>query len=237
MKVLIIIPAYNESESIVNTVQDIKTYAPDVDYIVINDGSTDSTESVLVENNLNHIRLLDNLGIGGAVQTGYIYAHYENYDYAIQMDGDGQHKAEFIHQMIQEAEQGGHNLVIGSRFIENKGDQSTFLRRMGIRLIAGTISLLSGQRVTDTTSGFRLADKKTIEFFSRDYPDDYPESETLMTLLRKKYSVKETPIMMRDRQGGKSSISPLKSVYFVIKVMMSIFFSFITHNGKEDKSI
>ena len=236
MKILVIIPAYNEAKCILNTVNSLKEYMSVVDYIVINDGSTDETEQILKQDNINHITLIENLGIGGAVQTGYKYAFYHDYDYAIQYDGDGQHDAKYIPDLIEGCYE-GNDIVVGSRFINNEGFQSTALRRIGIKLIAGTIHLLSGTKVTDTTSGFRIVNKEIIALFSKRYPDDFPESETTMMVLRQGYKFKEVPVIMKERVSGKSSISPFKSIYFIVKVMISIVFSFIINNKKAKELI
>ncbi len=223
MKKLVIIPAYNEKDSIVNTVKDIKDNAPGFDYIVVNDCSTDNTYDVCVENGLKVINLPLNLGIGGAVQTGYLYAYRNNYDIAVQFDGDGQHDAKFLEMMAETLERDKLDMVIGSRFIENEGFQSSAVRRFGIRFFEVFIKILFGQRITDATSGMRMCNRKVMELFIKDYPKDYPEPETVSRLLRHKYKVKEVPVVMRERQAGVSSISSLgKSVYYMCKVSLAI---------------
>jgi hypothetical protein len=218
MKRLIIIPAYNEAESIEKTVKGIIEKAPDFDYVVINDCSTDDTRRICEENGFNVVNLCINLGIGGAVQTGYIYALEHGYDVAVQMDGDGQHDVDFIYRMAEYLEENHLDMVIGSRFIEYQGFQSSFLRRMGIRYFTWLIRLCSGKTITDPTSGYRMAGKGAIESFARDYPRDYPEPETTLRVLRRGCRVAEIPVVMHERQGGVSSISPLKSVYYMVKV-------------------
>ena len=223
MKKLVIIPAYNEKDSIVNTVKDIKDNAPGFDYVVVNDCSTDNTYDVCVENGLKVINLPLNLGIGGAVQTGYLYAYRNNYDIAVQFDGDGQHDAKFLEMMAETLERDKLDMVIGSRFIENEGFQSSAVRRFGIRFFEVFIKILFGQRITDATSGMRMCNRKVMELFIKDYPKDYPEPETVSRLLRHKYKVKEVPVVMRERQAGVSSISSLgKSVYYMCKVSLAI---------------
>ena len=224
MKKLIIIPAYNESESILDTIADIKKNASDFDYIVINDCSKDNTLEILVNNNINHLDLGINLGIGGAMQAGYKYAYYNDYDYAVQVDGDGQHDVSYLKDMENKLVEEKASMVIGSRFIENQGFQSTALRRVGISYFTKLIKLLTGKVVSDPTSGFRMIDKKTIELFAFDYPRDYPEPEAAMMLLKNGYKVVECPVKMRERQGGQSSINAGKSVYYMIKVTLAIFF-------------
>lgn len=222
MKKLIIIPAYNEEENIVNTVKDIKENAKDFDYIVINDCSKDSTLEVCRKNGIRIIDLPINLGIGGAVQTGYLYALENGYDCAVQVDGDGQHEAKYLGMMAECMEREQLDMVIGSRFIENEGFQSTGLRRFGIRFFTVLIKLLYGKRITDATSGMRMCNRKVMELFVKDYPRDYPEPETVARLLRHKMKVKEMPVIMRERSAGVSSISLGKSAYYMVKVSLAI---------------
>ena len=222
MKKLVIIPAYNEEASIVNTVQDILDHAPGFDYVVINDCSKDRTLQRCRENGLNVINLPVNLGIGGGIQTGYRYAVEHGYDVAVQFDGDGQHDASYLQAMADRLERDDLDMVIGSRFIENEGFQSTVLRRFGINIFKFLIKLLYGGTITDATSGMRMCSRRVMEEFSVDYPQDYPEPETVARLLRKKYKVREIPVVMRERSAGTSSINPAKSVYYMIKVSLAI---------------
>mgnify|MGYP002774574465 FL=1 len=222
MKKLVIIPAYNEEASIVNTVQDILDHAPGFDYVVINDCSKDRTLQRCRENGLNVIDLPVNLGIGGGIQTGYRYAVEHVYDVAVQFDGDGQHDASYLQAMADRLERDDLDMVIGSRFIENEGFQSTGLRRFGINFFKFLIKLLYGGTITDATSGMRMCSRRVMEEFSVDYPQDYPEPETVARLLRKKYKVQEIPVVMRERSAGTSSINPAKSVYYMIKVSLAI---------------
>jgi len=222
MKKLVIIPAYNEEASIVNTVQDILDHAPGFDYVIINDCSKDRTLQRCRENGLNVIDLPVNLGIGGGIQTGYRYAVEHGYDVAVQFDGDGQHDASYLQAMADRLERDDLDMVIGSRFIENEGFQSTGLRRFGINFFKFLIKLLYGGTITDATSGMRMCSRRVMEEFSVDYPQDYPEPETVARLLRKKYKVQEIPVVMRERSAGTSSINPAKSVYYMIKVSLAI---------------
>lgn len=222
MKKLVIIPAYNEKQSIIFTVEDIKKNAPDFDYIIVNDCSTDNTMDICRYNGYNVLNLPINLGIGGAVQTGYLYAYNHGYDIAVQFDGDGQHKAEYLETMADCLVENQLDMVIGSRFIANEGFQSTRLRRIGIRYFTFLIRLLSGKTITDPTSGMRMCNKKTIEMFANEYPRDYPEPESTMRLIRHKRKVAEVPVIMRDRQGGVSILSPMRSVYYMVKVTLAI---------------
>lgn len=222
MKKLIIIPAYNESENILNTVKVIQEDAPDFDYVVINDCSKDNTLQLLVENHINHVNLPVNLGIGGAVQTGYKYALENNYDVAVQVDGDGQHDPKYLKVLVDALEKNDADMVIGSRFINNEGFQSTFMRRVGIVYFTNLIHLLTDKTITDPTSGFRMCNRKVIELFSKDYPRDYPEPESIVALLKRNMNVMEVPVQMKERQGGVSSINASKSVYYMIKVSLAI---------------
>lgn len=222
LRKLVIIPAYNESASIVNTVNDIKKNAPDFDYVVINDHSKDNTLQVCKDAGLNVIDLPLNLGIGGAVQTGYLYACQNGYDIAVQFDGDGQHDAKYLNEMAETLVNEQADMVIGSRFIEKEGFQSSFTRRLGIRYFTFLIKILTGQKITDPTSGYRMCNRKIIELFAGNYPKDYPEPETTTWILRKKLKVLEIPVIMRAREEGVSSISLKKSFYYMFKVTMAI---------------
>lgn len=221
MKRLVIIPAYNEEGAILDTVTDIRSKAPEFDVIVINDCSTDSTRKILEDNAIAHINLSMNLGIGGAVQTGYIYAEKHGYDVAVQMDGDGQHDASYLNDMLAVMKQKKTDMVIGSRFIENKGFQSSSLRRVGINFFTGWIRKLTHQTITDPTSGMRMVNRRIIELFAEDYPKDYPEPETVVTILKNGYSISEVPVVMKARTSGESSISMRKSVYYMFKVSIA----------------
>ncbi|MFQ3125857.1 glycosyltransferase family 2 protein [Streptococcus pyogenes] len=222
MKKLIIIPAYNESSNIVNTIRTIESDAPDFDYIIIDDCSTDNTLAICQKQGFNVISLPINLGIGGAVQTGYRYAQRCGYDVAVQVDGDGQHNPCYLEKMVEVLVQSSVNMVIGSRFITKEGFQSSFARRIGIKYFTWLIALLIGKKITDATSGLRLIDRSLIERFANHYPDDYPEPETVVDVLVSHFKVKEIPVVMNERQGGVSSISLTKSVYYMIKVTLAI---------------
>lgn len=237
MKVLIIIPAYNEGKSILKTVKQIestKLKGHTLDYIVINDGSRDDTKEVCIKNKIHFIDLPFNLGIGGAVQTGYKYAYYNNYDVAIQFDGDGQHDASYIKDLVEEIKKGNH-IVIGSRFVSELSEfKSTKMRRMGINFLSGLIYLVTGQKIYDPTSGFRAASREVIELFAKTYPIDYPEPDTIVTVIKKGYEVSEIPVKMNEREHGKSSINPLKSIYYMIKVSLAIIIAaFSTKKGND----
>jgi len=222
MKKLIIIPAYNESENIEKTVENIKANAPDFDYVVINDCSTDNTLDILKSHNYNYVSLPINLGIGGAVQTGYKYAKEFDYDVAVQVDGDGQHDPVFLNYMAEYLQEHELDMVIGSRFIDKEGFQSSFMRRVGINYFTGLIRLLTGKKITDPTSGLRMAGKKVINLFADNYPVDYPEPETAVTAINNGMKIEEIPVIMKERQGGVSSITLKKSVYYMVKVTLAI---------------
>lgn len=221
-KVLLIVPAYNEEESIQKTITSI--ISSGYDYIIINDGSIDKTEDICKKNNYNFISLPLNLGIGGAVQTGYKYALENGYDIAVQFDADGQHDIKYIHNLISPIVNDNVHFVIGSRFIEQSDEQfrSTKMRRMGIKIISFFIKLFSNQKICDTTSGFRAANIDIIRKFSYSYPIEYPEPVSTFELLKQGYRVKEVAVKMYERQGGKTSISSWKNVYYMFNVIAAI---------------
>lgn len=221
-RVLVIIPAYNEEENIVQTVNEVKRKVPDFDYVVINDCSKDSTLKLCLENEINVINLPINLGIGGAVQTGYKYAMQNGYDYAVQVDGDGQHDPAYLKAMYDAIVAENADMVIGSRFIEKEGFQSYVIRRLGIRYFTLLIKILTGKLITDPTSGLRVINKEIINKFAREYPRDYPEPESVVSLLKDMKKVVEVPVVMRERQSGRSSISIKAGIYYMIKVSIAM---------------
>lgn len=222
MKKLIIIPAYNESENIENTVKDIQKKAPDFDYVIINDCSGDNTRQICEANGFNIVNLPVNLGIGGAVQTGYKYACRYGYDIAVQVDGDGQHDPAFLNEMAETLIKEDADMLIGSRFLEKEGFQSSKIRRVGISYFTWLIKLLTGKKITDPTSGLRMINRKLIEIFAESYPRDYPEPESVVHVIKLKKKVVEIPVVMRERQGGSSSIRFFSSIYYMIKVTIAI---------------
>ncbi len=232
MKKLVIIPAYNEEKSIKQVVDNLENYANDYDYIIINDGSTDNTQKVCKENNLKYISLPQNLGIGGAMQTGYKYAKENDYDIAIQIDGDGQHDVTYLDKLVEQLENGS-DMCIGSRYIDKQGFQSSAMRRFGKNVLSFWMRILCGKKITDPTSGFRACNKKIIGIFAKDYPYDYPEPETIIKLIKNRYVVTEIPVIMKQREMGKSSITPIKSIKYMIKVLISMTFARL--EGKERK--
>ena len=222
MKKLIIIPAYNEAENIEKTVNEIIEKAPGFDYVVIDDCSADDTRKICIENGYNMIHLPFNLGIGGAVQTGYRYGLQEGYDIAVQVDGDGQHDPAFLNMMAEEMKKRKLDMIIGSRFITGEGFQSSGVRRVGIRYFTFLIRLLTGKRISDPTSGLRMINWEIMKIFAGDYPKDYPEPESVVAVLRQKKAVGEIPVIMKERGGGISSISLKRSVYYMVKVTLAI---------------
>ena len=227
-KVLLIIPAYNEEESILNVVNKIYNYNKEnntkYDIVVINDGSKDNTEKILCENNINHIKLINNLGIGGAVQTGYKYALENDYDIAVQFDGDGQHDIRYVRDVIKPITDNDANMVIGSRFIDKSTSKfkSSKARQMGIKMISFFITLVTSKKIYDTTSGFRAVDKKLIKKFSNSYPVEYPEPVSTTEILKMGYKVEEVAVSMNERENGISSIRMWKNCYYMINVILYI---------------
>lgn len=226
-KVLLIIPAYDEDANILSTCQKIadynKQHHTDYDFIVINDSSNDSTGQILDASHLSHVDHIYNLGIGGAMQTGYKYARDNDYDIAVQFDGDGQHDINAVETLIQPIKDGEADLVIGSRFLTKTGRfRSTFARRVGIKIISDYMKLLTHRRISDTTSGFRACDRLIIEKFARDYPSEYPEPVTTTACLLQHDRVAEVPVEMNARTAGASSIHTWKKAYYMINVFMTL---------------
>lgn len=228
-RALIIIPAYNEEESIEQTVRGVAKAG--YDYVVINDGSTDRTYEICIKNGFNVLNLPQNLGIGGAVQAGHKYAQAHGYEIDIQLDGDGQHDPTYLDALVSEI-QNGADLAIGSRFLEKTdGFQSTLLRRVGITWLSIWLRILSHKHITDPTSGFRACGPRAIDLFCRSYPIDYPEPDSIATALRSGLKVKEIPVTMRERQGGSSSIGGLSSIYYMVKVTLAIWIACMTRHS------
>ena len=220
-KVLIIVPAYNEAQSIGAVIDSIRTNAPWADIVVVNDGSRDATAQIAEARGAFVLNLPYNLGIGGAVQTGYKFAAEMGYDIAVQVDSDGQHPASEIGRLVRALDEHQVDVVIGSRYLENRGYKTPLTRLLGIKLVGRVVSLLIGQRVTDTSSGFRAANRRVIHLFARLYPRDYPEPESLVLLHHHEFNIKEIPIPMNQRIGGRSSISFVTGIYYVIKVLLA----------------
>jgi glycosyltransferase involved in cell wall biosynthesis len=228
-KILIIIPAFNEAETVARLLEEIQTAFPQADRVVINDGSRDRTEESALKAGTLVASLPFNLGIGGAVQTGFQIAHDGGYDVAIQVDSDGQHDPAYIRDLVKPILEGQLDLCIGSRFLKSPpgGFQSTPARRTGIRFFCRLLELLTGLYLTDPTSGFRATSKKLIKVFSDFYPVDFPEPEAIKIAKRHGAKIGEIPVRMRERQGGRSSIRHLATLYYMIKVTFAIFIDFL----------
>ncbi|MGE3974330.1 MAG: glycosyltransferase family 2 protein [Bdellovibrionales bacterium] len=219
----IIIPCYNEASGLESLIQNIQSLKLPADVVIVDDGSTDATARIAQNLPVHLLRLPENLGIGGAVQTGIKWAFRENYDFAIQLDGDGQHPPEMIAKLVSHYKQTHANVVVGSRFLESKGYQSTWARRIGISCIRFFIQKLTGLQVSDPTSGFRLMDKKALQTFSRFYPHDFPEPVSYAIINRFGLKVSETPTAMRDRTHGVSSIAGIKTALYMLRVIGHLF--------------
>ena len=230
IKVLIIIPCYNEESALPILLNELKNLVLPEEYamtlLVVNDCSKDNTIAVARENFVKLLDLTNNLGIGGAVQAGIKYARENNFDVAIQLDGDGQHPPTEIIKLLWGHED-GTDVVIGSRFLNKEGFQSSFLRRMGIRYFYRLNQVLTGNNIYDSTSGFRLLGRRSIRLAAGYYPDDYPEPESLVIFSKAGLKIKEVPVLMSHRLGGTSSISNVSSIYYCVKVTISMLFSFI----------
>lgn len=221
---LAVIPAYNESATIVDVVEALRQNAPDFDTLVVDDGSTDSTDVLADRAGAKVLKLPFNVGIGGAVQTGFVYARDHGYDFLAQVDGDGQHDSIELSKMTATMEEENVDMVCGSRFLtDDHRYPAPISRRTGIHIFAFLLSLIVGMRVSDPTSGFRLYNRRAIELFARDYPHDYPEVEAVLILHHHRLRMREIPVRMYTRGGGTSSISTGKSAYYMIKVLLALF--------------
>jgi glycosyltransferase involved in cell wall biosynthesis len=236
-KIAVIVPAYNEEKAIAEVVNDINTLVAannfHLDVIVVNDSSHDKTTEIVKQLKCVLLNLPVNIGIGGAMQTGFRYAYEKGYDYAIQVDGDGQHPPSEIPKLINAILEKGLDVVIGSRFIDKTGFLSTFIRRMGILFFKRLLKLFCGITVTDSTSGFRIINRKALAVVSEIYPDEYPEPESIILYSRHNLKIGEIPVNMRERQGGRSSIGTFTSLYYMMKVSLAIFFTYIRFKIKK----
>jgi glycosyltransferase involved in cell wall biosynthesis len=223
---LAIVPAFNEADAIAPTIAAIHQWAPDFDVLVVDDGSTDATAQRASQAGAAVLRMPFNLGIGGAIQGGYIYALERGYEVAVQVDGDGQHDPRHIHELLEHLRGDPDlNMVTGSRFLAASGEgfQSSATRRAGIRIFSKVVSLITRERVTDPTSGFRMTSRRGIELFARDYPHDYPEVEAILLMHAHRLRSTEIPVLMRPRLTGESAISSSQSVYYMVKVLLAVF--------------
>lgn len=217
--VLIIIPAYNEEEVIVHTIRNLQLHC-NYDYIIVDDGSKDRTPHIIKEHGLNSLRLPINLGIGSSMQTGYKYAYRQGYDYAVQLDADGQHDGQDVARLIEEIRNSDYDMVIGSRYVRRSSYKGSISRRIGIYYFHLLLRLLTGHRIYDPTSGYRIVNRKVIEQFASYYSMDYPEVESIVTLVKNKFRVREISVEMNRRKGGISSINWNRSIYYMLKVTM-----------------
>lgn len=222
MRLLAIVPALNEARNLPAVLEGLRRSVPQADVCVVDDGSTDGTAEVAERLGATVLRLPVNLGIGGAVQTGYLWASQRGYDVAVQVDGDGQHDPAYLSEVLAPIREGKANVVVGSRFLGAGGFRSTALRRAGIRYLAWFLRLRCGARVTDATSGFRAADRRAIALFARSYPSDYPEPEAIAVAKRHGLAVAEAPIRMNERRHGASSITLLGTLYYLVKVSLAL---------------
>ena len=226
-----IVPALNEEFALPGVIDELRAFDPGLDIVVVDDGSVDRTAVVAAAKGARVLRLPFNLGIGGAVQTGFRYAYENGYDLAVRVDGDGQHDPGQLGLVIAPVLRGEADIAVGSRFASTgSGYRSTRTRRIGIRLLAWVVSRIVGQRVTDTTSGFQALNREGIALFARDYPHDYPEVEATVMVFRHRLRLREVPVSMRERGGGRSSITTLRSVYYMVKVLLAIFVGLFRRN-------
>jgi hypothetical protein len=226
-----LVPAFNEEANVGCVVDEIRAFDPSLDVVVVDDGSYDRTAEVAHEHGATVVRLPFNLGIGGAVQTGFRFAFEHGYDLAVRIDGDGQHDPSQLDRILAPVVRGEADIAVGSRFAgERDGYRSSRSRRLGIRLLAWVVSRIVGRRVTDTTSGFQALNRRAIELFAHDYPHDYPEVEATIMVSRHRLRSVEVPVSMRERGGGRSSITALRSVYYMVKVLLAIFVGLFRRN-------
>lgn len=233
-RTLVIIPAYNEEESLGQVIDQVREAAPFVDVLVVNDGSTDDTPLIATCKDAFVLNLPYNLGIGSAMQSGFMFAQRRGYEVALQVDGDGQHDPNEIHDLLQKLSEKEADVVVGSRYIEERGYTTPWLRRIGIIILSTIISLITRQSVTDPTSGFRALNRRAIVFCANDYPFDYPEPESVVLFWRGRLRFVEIPVTMNERYGGQSSITPLRSGYYMVKVILAILIGLLRQQRAEE---
>ena len=231
-RLLVIIPAYNEEASLARVIANVKAAAPRADIVVINDGSHDSTAHVGGLAGAHVVTLPYNLGIGAAVQTGFIFARDNGYDFTAQVDGDGQHDPGEIEVILSPVVNGEADVIAGARYIEDRGYITPWPRRIGIIVLSSLISLSVRRRVTDPTSGFRASNRRAIEYCAQDYPSDYPEPESVVQFARAGLRMREVPVTMNPRYGGQSSITPFRSFYYMVKVILAIIIDLLRNTPK-----
>jgi glycosyltransferase involved in cell wall biosynthesis len=228
---LAIVPALNEEHSVGRVIDELRAFDPGFDIVVVDDGSSDGTSRVAAEKGTRVLRLPFNLGIGGAVQTGFRFAYEHDYDLVVRVDGDGQHDPAQLARVLDPVVRGDADIAVGSRFTSGQaGYRSSRSRRVGIRILAWVVSRIVGQQLTDTTSGFQALNRQGIALFARDYPHDYPEVEAAVMVFRHRLRLLEVPVEMRERGGGRSSITALRSVYYMVKVLLAIFVGLFRRN-------
>jgi glycosyltransferase involved in cell wall biosynthesis len=228
---LAIVPALNEEHTVPGVIAELRSFDPGLDIVVIDDGSTDRTAEVAASLGAHVLRLPFNLGIGGAVQTGFRFAFERDYDVVVRVDGDGQHDPSQLARILAPVLAGEADIAVGSRFAADAGGyRSSRSRRIGIRILAAVVSRVVGQRVTDTTSGFQALNRQGIALFAHDYPHDYPEVEATVMVFRHRLRLVEVPVSMRERGGGSSSITALRSIYYMVKVLLAIFVGLFRRN-------
>jgi hypothetical protein len=225
-----IVPALNEERSVARVIAELRAFDPELEVVVVSDGSTDRTAEVAEEHGAHALRLPFNLGIGGAVQAGFRYAYEHGFDLAVRVDGDGQHDPSQLGAVLEPVLAGEADIAVGSRFAGSEGYRSSRSRRVGIRILAWTVSRLVGQRVTDTTSGFQAINRAGIALFARDYPHDYPEVEATVMAFKHQLRLLEVPVSMREREHGRSSITALRSIYYMTKVLLALFVGLFRRN-------
>ncbi len=227
-RTIVVVPAYNEADAIAGVIDAIRAYDPSLDVVVIDDGSADATSAVAASSGAAVVTLPFNLGIGGAVQTGFKYALEHGYELAVRLDGDGQHDPGELSKLLAPVERGEADVATGTRFSSSSADyRPPFTRRIGITWFAKLVSLLTRQRVTDTTSGFQALNRKGIALFARDYPSDYPEVEATVLVFKHRLRLVEVPVRMWEREHGESSITFVRSVYYMLKVTLALFVAMV----------
>ena len=218
-----IVPAWNEEATVAGVIRELRSFDPELDVVVVDDGSSDATAEAAAAAGARVLRLPFNLGIGGAVQTGFRYADEHGYDVAVRVDGDGQHDPAQLAGVLEPVLRGEVDVAVGSRFLATGGYRSSRSRRLGIRILASVVSRLGGRRITDPTSGFQALNRRGIALFAREYPHDYPEVEATVMVHKHRLRLKEVPVAMRERSAGVSSISAARSIYYMVKVLLALF--------------
>lgn len=236
-RVLVVIPAYNEEQGVGEVIRQVRGCLPDADVLIVDDGSTDRTAQKVLEEGAILLSLPYNLGIGGAVQTGYKYAAQAGYEIVARVDADGQHAASGLSRLIEHVRAGDADVVVGSRYARDSGYRGSFLRFLGTKIFSALVSIAIRQRVTDATSGFIAMKRPAVQYCARDYPLDYPEVESLITLHRAGFRIKEVPVQMNPRRGGKSSINWTQATYYMVKVLIGVFVGSIRRAARRKEAV